>query len=57
MFVKIIFTKIPFTIILFSVYHRFVEHIENTFTILFGAQMIIVTIGLSIKLLQVCIYL
>ncbi|KYN22365.1 Putative odorant receptor 22c [Trachymyrmex cornetzi] len=31
---------------------KFVEHIENIFTIPFGAQMIIVTIGLSITLLQ-----
>jgi len=39
--------------ILFFVYHRYAQLVEDTFTVPFAMQMLIVTIGMSITLLQV----
>jgi len=45
-----------FIFILFSVCHRLAELLEDTFTVSFAVQMLMVTIGMSVTLLQVRIY-
>lgn len=46
---KTLWLTIPF----FSICHRYVQLLEDTFTVPFAAQMLIVTVGMSITLLQV----